>query len=93
MGNQTNKDLLIGRILKAAQDSPEFREKLIANPKSIFELQTNFKLPDDFEIIVHEDTPNKLNIVLPQKSEELSEVELSAVSGGLCWDNCDYGIH
>jgi len=93
MENQVNKDVLISRILKAAQESPEFREKLIANPKSIFENQSKFKLPEDFEIAVHEDSPNKLNIVIPQKSEELSEVELSAVSGGVCWDNCDYGCN
>jgi len=91
MESQVNKNVLIDRILKAAQESPEFREKLISNPKNIFELQSKFKLPEDFEIVVHEDTPNKLNIVLPSNVEELSEVELSAVSGGVCWENCDGG--
>jgi len=88
MEKQNNKNLLIDRIIKAAQESPEFRENLISNPKNIFEMQSQFKLPEDFEIVVHEDTPNKLNIVLPRTSEELSDIELSAVSGGVCWDNC-----
>jgi len=91
MENQQNKENLVSRLVKMAQESPEFRAKLIANPKAIFEFQAKFKLPDNFEIIVHEDTPNKLNIVLPNSVEELSEVELSAVSGGVCWENCDGG--
>jgi len=93
MENQTKKSEIISKMISAAMESPELKAKLIENPKGVLEFMTNFKLPEDFEIVVHEDTPNKLNIVLPSNIEELSELELSAVSGGVCWDNCDSGCH
>lgn len=46
-----------------------------------------FKFPEDFKVAVYEDTSTKLNIVLPDNSEELSEAELEAVAGGLYWGN------
>ncbi len=91
MENLQNKEFLLRRIIKAALESPEFKEKLKRNPKDIFESQVKFQFPDDFEVVVHEDTPKRINIVLPYHSEELSEVELSAVSGGVCWENCNCG--
>jgi len=84
-----SKENFMQRITKASAESPEFRAKFMADPKSTIEANLKFKLPDNLEIVVHEDTPNKLNIVLPAVSEELSEIELSAVSGGVCWDDCD----
>ena len=78
-------------IIRAAMESPKFREKLLADPKAVLESQFKFKFPDSIEVVVHEDAPNKLNIVLPVATNELSELELSAVSGGVCWDNCDCG--
>ena len=91
MENQITKSNFVQNILNAAAKSPDFRKRLIENPKSALEYMLKFKLPTDTEIVVHEDTPKRLNIVLPYHAEELSEVELSAVSGGVCWDNCDCG--
>jgi hypothetical protein len=76
-------------LIKNAAENPEFKEKLINNPKEVVEKRLNYKLPENFEIAVHEDTPMKLNIVLPLDSAELSEVELAAVSGGGCYTHCD----
>ena len=73
------------KILKLAAENPGFREKLLKNPKEAIQSMVNFTFPDDFEIAVHEDTPLKLNIILPDTSDELSEVELSVVSGGSDW--------
>jgi len=88
MDGMLNKQEFLAKILKAASENPEFKEKLLQNPKAVIETMANFQLPDDFEIIVHQDTPTKLNIVLPVTSDELSEVELSAVAGGVCWTDC-----
>ena len=85
MATKSEHQDFINRIIAAAQEKPEFRKLLLEDPKKVFESKFNFKLPEDFEIIVHEDTPNKINIVLPHTTDELSEVELSAVSGGMCW--------
>jgi hypothetical protein len=89
MVTQSEHKDFINKIISAAQEKPEFRKLLLDDPKKVFENKFNFKLPENFEIVVHEDTANKLNIVLPHTSEELTEVELSAVSGGICWTDPD----
>jgi len=83
-----SKEKFIEKLMQMASESPEFREKLIADPKSVIQERINFRLPDDLEVVVHVDTPQKLNLVLSEPKEELSELELSAVSGGVCWDDC-----
>lgn len=88
MKDNPNKDEFLSKILRYAAERPEFKEKLLKNPKAVVEKMANFNFPDDFEVAVYEDTPTKLNIVLPNTSDELSEVELSAVSGGVCWTHC-----
>ena len=89
METTQSKEQFLDKILKAAKESPEFRAKLVADPKAVIEAQLHFKFPESFEISVHENTANTLHILLPDVVEELSELELSAVSGGVCWDNCD----
>lgn len=79
-----NKDKITDKILEAAEQSPEFRAKFIANPKGAIEAFLNFKLPGEFEILVHEDTPNRINIVLPYSPNELTDKDLSQLSGGNC---------
>ena len=80
MQNSTD---FIQRIITAASESPEVKKQLMENPKGVIESILKFQLPDDFEINIFEDTPNRIHIVLPDNTEELSEVELSAVSGGI----------
>jgi hypothetical protein len=89
MAEISEKQDFIGKIAMAAALNPELKEALLKNPKEVMEAKLGFKLPDDFEINVIQDTPNKINIVIPFKSEELTEAELSAVSGGVCWEYCD----
>jgi len=88
MSDISNKQEFVSKIISYAGERPEFKEKLLKNPKAVVEKMANFKFPEDFEVSVYEDTPTKLNIVLPNTSDELSEVELSAVSGGVCWTFC-----
>jgi hypothetical protein len=75
---------LTANIIALAKEDPEFRKKLLADPQKTIQERVKFKLPDDFKILVHQDAPNVFNIVLPDySSEELSEEQLSAVTGGL----------
>jgi hypothetical protein len=89
MAEISEKQDFVGKIARAAALNPEIKEALLKNPREVVEARLGFKLPDNFEINVIQDTPNKINIVIPFKSEELTEAELSAVSGGVCWDFCD----
>jgi len=91
MKDKLSKDEFLAKIIKLASENPEFKQKLVENPKEVFEKIVDFKFPEDFEIAVHQDTQRTLNIVLPDTTDELSEVELAAVSGGVCWDDsCTY---
>jgi len=83
------KENFMQKVAQKAAESPEFRADFMANPKSMMEEKLQFKLPDDLEIVVLEDSPNKIHLVLPSAKEELSEMELSSVSGGVCWEDCD----
>ena len=87
MSNLPNKQEFIDNIVKLAAEKPEFKEKLLNNPKKVIESILKTEFPNEFEVSVFEDTPSKLNIVLPDTSEELSSVELNAVSGGFCWSD------
>ena len=66
-------DEIINERLKK---DPEFKERLKRNPKE--ELKKLAGKDLDFEVVIHEDTPNKKHIVLSQK-------ELATVVAG-CWD-------
>ena len=83
------KENFLQRIAVKAAESPEFRANFMANPKSMMEEKLKFKLPENMEVVVLEDSPDKIHIVLPSPREELSEMELSSVSGGVCWDYDD----
>jgi len=87
MNDMLNKQEFLSKVIKNASENPEFRQRLTQNAKEVIEEMVNFKFPEEYEIEVHEDTPSKLNIVLPSMSEELSEVDLSAISGGVCWNH------
>lgn len=90
MSTTPNKQEIIATIVKLAIEKPEFKEKLLKSPKEAVEALINTKLPENFELVVHEDSPTKINIVLPNTSDELSEVELLAVSGGCCgWNTIE----
>jgi hypothetical protein len=91
MADSNNIQAFMGSLIKEAESNPQFRERFISNPKDVLEEKLNFKLPEDFEVIVHQDTPQRLNIVLPLQSEELSEIELEAISGAGCYTHNDCG--
>ena len=71
------REKLIG---KATRDG-EFRPRLIADPKGAIETEWGVKLPDGFNLEVHQETEDTAHLVLPPPSK-LSEAELLAVAGG-----------
>jgi len=52
------------QLITRADDDPEFREELKADPRQTFEREFRRAIPDDFEIIVIEETPKHKYIVL-----------------------------
>jgi Nitrile hydratase, alpha chain len=68
--------------IKAHRD-PNFRKELLSNPKGTVEEMLGSSLPGNVSVSVLQDSDTKVHIVIPPAStEELSEEQLEAVSGG-----------
>lgn len=83
---QSRKDLETAVILRAWKDDA-FRRELLANPKAAIAKVTGKPLPDDLQVVVHEETAKTLHLCLPAKpaptaGAELADEELEAVAGG-----------
>lgn len=81
-------DMEMRLILRAWKDE-KFKKELIANPKEVIRRELNINIPDDVEIHVVEETPNKLYFVLPASAtqdetsdDELDGEDLKNVAGG-----------
>ena len=75
------------KIIARAWTDDEFRRKFVADPKGQFEAHLGTTLPNSLKMKVHEETPDSLHFVIPQKPvenlDELSEEDLEKVAGGI----------
>ena len=79
----TQQDLIKKLIAKAEEDT-DFRASLLDNPSSALKEAFDIQVPDDFNIVVHEDDARTAHLVLPT-SPELSDAQLrKAAGGGIC---------
>jgi hypothetical protein len=76
-------------IINKAMEDEAFKQELFSNPKAAITKELNVELPDEVEIEVVQQTPQKLYLVMPLNVEqqeilkdELSEEQLEAVAGG-----------
>lgn len=72
---------------------PEFRARLMADPRAALSELVGMDIPDAVSIEVHEESLTAIHLVVPPAfGEELSDDDLEAVAGGVCWANCsDFG--
>lgn len=77
------------RLAEHAEKNPEFRKKLLQDPKGAVAELLGMDLPGDLKLVVHEEDESTLHFVLPPASGELNVSDLSGISGGLCWSDCD----
>jgi hypothetical protein len=75
------------RLIEKAMKDESFRKYLIENPDAAIEAETGIKTPETMKIIVLEEDPQTVYLVLPPNSFandilELSDAELEAVAGG-----------
>jgi hypothetical protein len=81
---KTRKDLETAVILKAWKDDA-FRKELLSNPKAALAKLTGQPLPDDVQVVVHEETAKTFHLCLPATPAtvtELDDQELEQVAGG-----------
>ncbi len=80
------KDLEQKLIEKALKDEA-FRKQLLDNPKVVVEQEIGMKISESTKIIIVEEDPQTIYLVLPyvparETQVELSETELQEVAGG-----------
>ena len=68
-------------MVKAAEDD-EFRSRLIENPNAAISSEIGVDIPDEYNIVVHEDSATTTHLVLPP-SANLTEEELEKAAGGM----------
>ncbi|WP_431857957.1 NHLP leader peptide family RiPP precursor [Azospirillum sp.] len=76
----------LAAIFEKAQTDPSFRERLLADPNATLATE-GVPVPPGFTVVVVEDTPTRMHLVLPPlpPTGEVSEQDLDAVAGGN-WD-------
>ena len=79
MAIQSMSEMTVHIREKATEDE-DFRDRLIADPKSVISEEFDIVIPEDFSIQVHEDGPITAHLVLPP-SPRLTEEDLAQVSG------------
>ncbi|MEM7506488.1 MAG: NHLP leader peptide family RiPP precursor [Pseudomonadota bacterium] len=77
---RTRRDLEAKVIARAWRD-PAFKKRLLADPKSAVadELKAaypDFELPEDLQIKVHEEAPNKFHLVLPRNPADMTVADV-----------------
>ena len=76
------QDSMQQRLIDMAEEDGAFRERLLADPRTAIRESLEVELPDDFNVVVHEDGVRTANLVLPP-STELTDAQLDHVTGGL----------
>lgn len=89
--NQTRLEFEQEVRIRALKD-PDFRQRLLDNPKEIVEEMSSTLQPGEakIEVSVYEEEPNTIYLVIPPvqtRSNELSEDELEAIAGGGFWSD------
>jgi hypothetical protein len=80
----TRHDLETALIEKCWKD-PEFKRKVISDPKGMLEQHTGQRLPPGVKIFIHEEDGNTLHLSIPPAPAnlaELSDEDLEKVAGG-----------
>jgi hypothetical protein len=57
---------LLQRVAADALEDDNYRQRLIDNPKSVLG-EAGLSVPDDTEVVVHQNGPNQVHLVLPSR--------------------------
>jgi len=78
MAEETAYDI----VLRRAFEDPDFRERLVADPAGTWSEVTGVAVPDDVEVVVFENGPKTVHIVLPDPSLSAEDLDAGAIAGG-----------
>jgi len=68
-------------LVARADESEDFRTRLVADPRSVISAELGVSIPEAFNVQVHEDSATTAHMVLPM-TDRLTEEELAQVAGG-----------
>lgn len=83
--SMAEKNQLESVLAEITLASEEARESLKADPKAFIVKHFETELPQSLKIVIHEDTPSELHLVIPAANvdgEELTDEQLADVAGG-----------
>ena len=80
MATMTMREMKAHLVTKA-DESEDFRTRLVADPKSVISAEFGVSIPEVFNVQVHEDSATTAHMVLPI-TDRLTEEELAQVAGG-----------
>jgi hypothetical protein len=66
-----------GRLVERALDDPAFRARLVETPREAIEEELGVELPEELEVVVVEETVDRIAVVLP--------VDLSGLGADAVW--------
>ena len=69
------------KLIAKAQEDTDFRARLLADPSSALKEEFDIEVPEDFNVLVHEDNARTAHLVLPT-SPQLTDVQLEKAAGG-----------
>ncbi|MGA2079435.1 MAG: NHLP leader peptide family RiPP precursor [Holophaga sp.] len=78
-------------IIRRAIEDPAFRRSLLASPRKAIEAALGLPLPKGVKVRIHEDTPDKVHLVLPPTEAPMPvpDAELQAIAAaGLAPGTC-----
>jgi hypothetical protein len=65
MPEQTKRQQLETHLAVRAMQDPDFRERLLREPKRVIEEEIGLKFPEGLQVSVHEEKLNQLYVILP----------------------------
>ena len=74
MAEQTKRQELELHLAARALQDPDFREKLLEDPKQTIEEEIGLHFPVSLDVKVHEEKLNELHVVLPIDIETSSDL-------------------
>lgn len=79
-------DEMLKQIVDKSELDADFRQQLLADPKTTICSELGITMPESMNIVIHESDMQTVHIALPPDSN-ITEEQLEAVSAGLscCW--------
>ena len=75
------RDSILEKLVAKTEEDSDFRSRLLADPRSVLKDTLDIEVPDDFNVVVHEEDARTAHLVLPA-SAELTDTQLEKAAGG-----------